>query len=180
MALAENAFRHDLDYFEQAVAMQNIMLVCDVTQAELAASLGLSQPTVANKLRLLKYTEEEKRLIREHRLPERQARAFLRISDIDARLKILTLAVEKGFTAEECEILVESYLSGKTQQTKQKKKSATQRLVGTVSDIRFFINTVDKAIGLASAAGVKVEKEQHDKGDYVELCLKIPKGRIAS
>ena len=180
MALAENAFRNDLDFFEQAAAMQNIMIVCDITQTELAASLGLSQPTVANKLRLLKYTEEERKLIRESHMAERQARAFLRINDMDARFKILKLAVDNRYTAEECELLVESYLGGKEHQTKQKKKSATQRLVGTLSDIRFFINTVDKAIGLASAAGVRVEKEQHDKGDYVELCLKIPKGRIAS
>jgi len=180
MALAENAFRNDLDYFEQAAAMQNIMIVCDVTQAELAASLGLSQPTVANKLRLLKYGEEERRIIRESRMPERQARAFLRISNSEARLKLLQAAAEKGYTAEECELLVESYLHGAKKPEKQKKKGATQKLVGTVSDIRFFINSVDKAIGLASAAGFTVEREETDKGDHLEICLKIPKSRMAS
>lgn len=179
MALAENAFRHDLDFFEQAAAMQNIMIVCGITQAELAASLGLSQPTVANKLRLLRYTEEERRLIRNSRTPERQARAFLRINDASTRLKLLELAIGNEYTAEECEILVESYLGGKQQPQKQKKKGATQKLVGTVSDIRFFMNSLDKAIGFAAAAGVRVEKEEKDKGDYVELCLKIPKGRMA-
>jgi len=180
MALAENAFRHDLDFFEQAAAMQNIMIVCGVTQAELAASLGLSQPTVANKLRLLRYTEEERTLIRNSHTPERQARAFLRINDADTRFKLLELAINNGSTAEECEILVESYLGGKQQPCKQKKKGATQKLVGTVSDIRFFMNTLDKAIGFAAAAGVRVEKEEKDKGDHLELCLKIPKGRMAS
>lgn len=179
MALAENAFRNDLDFFEQASAMQNIMIVCDVTQAELAQSLGLSQPTVANKLRLLKYSEEERRIIRESRMPERQARSFLRISNTDIRLRLLKTAAENGYTAEECEVLVESYFGGIQKPVKQKKKGATQKLVGTVSDIRFFINSVDKAISLASAAGFTVERQEKDNGDYVEICLKIPKSRMA-
>ena len=179
MALAENAFRNDLDFFEQAAAMQNIMMICDITQAELAESLGLSQPTVANKLRLLKYGEEERRIIRKSRMPERQARCFLRIADSEKRLRLLCIAAENGYTVEECELLVENCF-GRPQRTgRQKKKGATQKLVGTVSDIRFFINSVDKAISLASAAGFSVEREENDKGDYVEICLKIPKSRMA-
>ena len=159
--------------------MQNIMMICDITQAELAESLGLSQPTVANKLRLLKYGEEERRIIRKSRMPERQARCFLRIADSEKRLRLLCIAAENGYTVEECELLVENCF-GRPQRTgRQKKKGATQKLVGTVSDIRFFINSVDKAISLASAAGFSVEREENDKGDYVEICLKIPKSRMA-
>ncbi len=180
MALAENAFRNDLDFFEQAAAMQNIMIVCGITQAELAASLGLSQPTVANKLRLLKYTEEERRIIRESHMPERQARAFLRITSADTRLKLLSASIKNGYNAEESELLVESYLCGIQKPVKQnKKKGATQKLVGTVSDIKFFINSVDKAMCLASAAGFNVEREDSDGGDFIEIRLRIPKSRMA-
>jgi len=179
IALAENLFRCDLDFFEQAVAMQNIMIVCDITQCRLAELLGLSQPTVANKLRLLKFAEEERRIIRESRMPERQARIFLRISNSDVRLKLLKNAAEGGYTAEECATLVESYFNIIPKPQKPKKKGAAQKLVGTVSDIRFFMNTVNKAINLATAAGYTVEREEQDKGDYLELCLKIPKSRMA-
>lgn len=178
MALAENVFRHDLNYFEQAAAMQNLMLVCSMTQNELAKTLCLSQPTVANKLRLLKLSPEERRIINDCKLPERAARAFLRITDERARLRLIKSAEAHAYTPEQCLRRVDAYLKGAPRPIKAK-KGAKQKLVGTISDMRFFMNTVDKAINIASAAGFSVEKSEDDKGDYIELKLLIPKGRKA-
>ncbi len=176
LALAENVFRNDLSYFEQAAAMQNIMLVCGLTQNELAKSLCISQPTVANKLRLLKLTQEEQRIISDCKLPERTARAFLRITDERSRLRLIKSAEAHGYTPDQCIRRVEAYLKGAPRPIKAK-KGATQRLVGTISDMRFFMNTVDKAINLASAAGFAVERSENDVGDFIELKLLIPKNR---
>lgn len=176
LALAENIFRSDLNYFEQAAAMQSIMLVCDLTQTELAKKLCLSQPTVANKLRLLKLSDEERRIISECDMPERVARALLRISDGQARLRLIKSAQAHSYTPEQCLRRIEALLSGAPRPAKPK-KSATQRLVGAISDMRFFMNTVDKAINLASAAGFDVERCESDKGDYIELKLLIPKSK---
>lgn len=178
MALAENIFRRDLDFFEQAAALRNIMLLCGLTQSELAKALCLSQPTVANKLRLLKFTEEERALISGCKLPERAARAFLRVEDPKARLKLLKSAEAHGCTPDRCIARVEAYLKGVPRPLKAKKR-VTQRLVGSISDMRFFMNTVDKAIRLASAAGYKVERSEDDRGDCIELKLLIPKSRSA-
>ena len=54
LALTENMLRSDLNFFEQAQAISNILEMTDITQAELAKELSLSQSAVANKLRLLK------------------------------------------------------------------------------------------------------------------------------
>lgn len=178
IALSENVFRHDLNYFEQAAAMQSLMAVCDMTQNELAKTLCLSQPTVANKLRLLKFSDEERRILTECGLPERAARAFLRITDDRARLRLIKSAEAHSYTTEQCIRRVDAYLKGAPRPIKAK-KGAKQRLVGTISDMRFFMNTVDKAINLASAAGFSVEKSENDKGDYIELKLLIPKNRKA-
>lgn len=178
LALEENVFRSDLNYFEQAAAMQNIMLVCGLTQNELAKSLSLSQPTVANKLRLLKLTEEERRIIIDCGLPERAARAFLRVPNEQARLRLIKSAEAHGYTPDQCIRRVDAYLKGAPRPIKAK-KGAAQRLVGAISDVRFFMNTVDKAIRLASAAGFAVERSEDDKGDYIELKLLIPKNRKA-
>ncbi len=178
MALAENIFRADLDFFEQALAMQNIMIICGFTQTQLGESLGLSQSTVANKLRLLRFSEEERRLIRESEMPERVARQFLRVGDDKKRRKLLLFALTHELSGEDCEAFIESRLDeAKTQ--KGKKKSATQKLTGTVSDVRFFMNSIDKAIFLAGSAGYPIERKETDCGDYVELRLMIPKSKLS-
>ncbi len=175
IALAENFYRKDLNFFEQAAAMQNIMIVCGLNQGELAESLGLSQPTVANKLRLLRFEEEERRIIIDCDFPERLCRQFLRIENSDARLKLLKSAEAHSLTPEECIKRIDGYLKGGEELSKA--KGAHRRTVSALSDIRFFINSVDKAIGLAAAAGFEVERNDSDLGDFYELRLVIPKAR---
>ncbi len=177
IALTENIFRADLDYFEQALAMQNIMIICGYTQTQLGENLGLSQSTIANKLRLLRFSEEERRLIRESELPERIARQFLRIGDDGKRRKTLLFALTHGLSGDDCEAYIDNQLNEKEKTQKNKKKSATQKLTGTVSDVRFFMNSIDKAIGLAGSAGFPIERKETDCGDFVELRLMIPKVR---
>ena len=176
IALEENINREELNFFEQATALQNIMLVCSLTQSELAKRLGLNQSTVANKLRLLKLTEEERKIVLQNKLSERHARALVRIDDPRQRLKMLRLIELYGFSAEECEKRIESYLKG-TSCSSEKNKRPERRFIGTVSDVKFFINTVDKAVNLAAAAGFQVEREELDDGEFIELRLKIPKSR---
>ena len=45
----------------------------DCTQAEAAKRLGMAQPTLANKLRLLKLSPQEQNEILEYKLTERHA-----------------------------------------------------------------------------------------------------------
>ncbi len=139
----------------------------------------MSQPTVANKLRLLRFSEEERHIIRDSNMPERIARQFLRIADDAKRKKLLLFAEAHSLSGEECESYIEAILNEQPREAKSKKKSATQRLTGTVSDMRFFMNSIDKAIVLAGSAGFPIERKETDCGDYLELRLMIPKSRLA-
>ena len=51
LALIENIQREDLNSIEQALAMQKLMKMNNLTQNELAEKLGYQQSTVANKIR---------------------------------------------------------------------------------------------------------------------------------
>ena len=53
MGLLENLQRENLNPFEQAQGLRDVMVLWDCTQAEAAKRLGMAQPTLANKLRLL-------------------------------------------------------------------------------------------------------------------------------
>ena len=81
LALLENLQRKDLQTFEQANALVNLLREWHITQEEAAKRLGISQSYLANKLRLLKLSPEEQSEILEYKLTERHARALLRVDD---------------------------------------------------------------------------------------------------
>ena len=77
----ENIQRRDLSYFEEAVAIEKLISYYGLTQEEAASRLGKAQSTIANKLRLLKFTDAERNLLIKGNISERQARALIRLDD---------------------------------------------------------------------------------------------------
>ena len=68
-----------MDMFDEARAIRSTMELCHLTQGELARQLGVSQSYVANKLRLLKFSQKMTEKIRSSGISERHARALLRL-----------------------------------------------------------------------------------------------------
>src|SRR5574344_679085 len=58
IALLENVQRENLSPIEEAVSYKKILDMGYLTQQQLADKLGVAQPTIANKLRLLELTPE--------------------------------------------------------------------------------------------------------------------------
>lgn len=58
LALIENLQRQDLNFFEEAMAIERLIDDYCLTQEEAARKLGKTQSTVANKLRLLRLPPE--------------------------------------------------------------------------------------------------------------------------
>ena len=81
LGLLENIQRADLNPFEQAQGLRDVMVLWDCTQAEAAKRLGMAQPTFANKLRLLQLTADQRQFVLDNNLTERHARAVLRQTD---------------------------------------------------------------------------------------------------
>lgn len=69
IALTENLQRENLNFFEEAAAFYNVLLLTGATQTLLARQLSISQSAVANKIRLLSLSDEEKRRILDHGSP---------------------------------------------------------------------------------------------------------------
>jgi len=96
MAIIENLLREDLNMFEQAYGFKKLIENHSLTQDEVARRMSLSQSAVANKLRLLKLSFEEQKLILETNLTERHARALLRLDDPESRSEaIRRIATDK-------------------------------------------------------------------------------------
>ncbi len=115
VALVENVQRRDLTAIEEARSYKNLLDKGYLTQDQLAKRMGLSQPAIANKLRLLNLDEEVQQALLEEKISERHARTLLNLPQeeqrewlhriINERLTVRQLDIElrkaKGFADEE-------------------------------------------------------------------------------
>ena len=172
MALIENLQREDLHYLEEAQCYQKLLETYGLTQEELANRLGKSQSSIANKLRLLKLSDEVKAAMTEKRLSERHARALLKLTDDKQRLDAVERIAEKGLSVKETEQLVEKTLN-KAYDEKQDGAKPRPKLMRIVRDYRLFMNTINQAVNQLRESGMTVEVEQSDRADGVDIKISV-------
>ncbi len=168
LALVENIQRQDLNYFEEAAALEQLITYYGMTQEDAAIQLGRAQSTVANKLRLLRLTDPEKRYILENQLTERHARALLKIASPEERMKILKKITKLGLNVEKTERLIEEQLGRVREQENFRKRRVLFR------DVRLFTNTIQKAIETMQAAGIPADAQKTQDEEYIEYRIRIP------
>ena len=172
MALIENLQREDLHYLEEAQCYQKLLETYGLTQEELANRLGKSQSSIANKLRLLKLSDEVKAAMTEKRLSERHARALLKLTDDKQRLDAVERIAEKGLSVKETERMVEKTLN-KAYDEKQAGAKPRPKLMRIVRDYRLFMNTINQAVNQLRESGMTVEVEQSDRADGVDIKISV-------
>lgn len=168
LALLENIQREDLNYFEEALALKNLIVEWGLSQNELGARLGKSQPTIANKLRLLKFSPEEQQWILDHHINERQARALLKLEEPGRLMEVVEYIEEQHLNASQTEDYIGS-LSAHPQEPPRQ-----QKFCPIVKDVRLFFNTINKAIHVMNQSGIGASAERLEKGDHIEYIVRIP------
>ena len=81
LAIIENIQREDLSPLEEAKAYQALIKEYDYNQTELAEIVGKKQSTIANKLRLLKLSDDVQFSLNQKQITERNARAMLSLDE---------------------------------------------------------------------------------------------------
>lgn len=92
-----------LSVWEDAALLREYIRLCGITQSECAVRLGRSQSSVANRLRLLRLTDGERRVMQEAGLSERHARALLRLGDAAQRQAALRIVLQQRMSVAETE-----------------------------------------------------------------------------
>ena len=103
VALLENLQRKNLNPIEEAKTYQKILELDQMTQEELAKTMGKSQSAVANKLRLLSLTDEVQDALLKDQISERHARALLNAKDPETQKQLLKEVIDKKMTVRELE-----------------------------------------------------------------------------
>ena len=89
IALLENLQRKNLNPIEEARTYQKILEIDQMTQEELAKTMGKSQSAVANKIRLLSLPDEVQEALLKEQISERHARTLLNLDDSKAQKEML-------------------------------------------------------------------------------------------
>ena len=168
LALMENLQRRDLDCWEEAQAIARLISRYGLSQEEAARRLGRAQPTVANKLRLLRLPEDVRALLRENGLTERHARALLRLQDPEVQRRAAGDMVRRGMNVAQAEAYVEKLLQS-AQVTPPRGRSTY-----IIKDVRLFLNSVDRGLHLMRQAGVDAGWNRQDTDREILLTIRIP------
>lgn len=169
LALIENLQRRDLHYLEEAAAITKLITTYGLSQEQAAEKLGRSQSAVANKLRLLRLSPECMTALRENGLSERHARALLRLEGDDERLQALKIIAQRGYNVAQTEEYIETLL--------QKKAITPPRRQPTyiIKDVRLFLNSIHRQMGVMRRAGVNAALEREDTPEEIRVMIRIPR-----
>ncbi|MBQ8687097.1 MAG: ParB/RepB/Spo0J family partition protein [Ruminococcus sp.] len=168
LELVEYIRTQNLNFFEEAAAIEKLISFYGMTQEDAASHLGKAQSTIANKLRLLRLTDEERELIMQHHLTERHARALLRLGSAHERLQVLNLVIQQGFNVEKTEFAIEQVIGGR------KKREPYRKRNRTIQSIRTFMNALNKAVHTMESTGIRVDMQRVQKENTIEFCIRIP------
>ncbi len=101
VALLENLQRKDLTPIEEARTYQKIIELDDMTQEELGRTMGKSQASIANKMRLLSLPDEVQEALLEDKISERHARSLLNLKNPEEQIAMLQEIIDKRMTVRE-------------------------------------------------------------------------------
>ncbi|HOQ93182.1 MAG TPA: ParB/RepB/Spo0J family partition protein [Treponemataceae bacterium] len=125
IAIIENIQREDLNALEEAIAYNDLMLMSNATQEEVAKRVGKSRSAVANALRLLKLPEDMKNALSQGKISAGHARALLSVLNSQEQDILFARIVEAELSVREAEQMAAS-LNGKGIVTKKKERARVE------------------------------------------------------
>ena len=168
LALVENLQRKDLDVWEEAAALRQLIDRHHLSQEEAARRVGKSQSAVANKLRLLKLPPDVIDGLRTNRLSERHARALLRLDSPALQRSALDHMVRQQLNVAQ----TEAYIDRLVQAAPAPRRAVP---VYRIRDVRLFLNTVKRSLAVMQSAGVDARCGKEETDSEITLTIHIPK-----
>lgn len=132
IALLENLQRQDLTAIEEARTYQTILRLDDMTQAELARTMGKSQASVSNKLRLLSLPEEVQEALLKKEISERHARALIPVEPKERQLELLHRIINERMTVRS----LNNVINNKEESTNNEGASSNETTSATVKELK--------------------------------------------
>lgn len=115
VALIENIQREDLNPIEESEAFAVLQSQFNISQSNIAKSVGKSRSAITNSLRLLQLPSEIRKTLRENKISAGHGRAILSMKTKSAMLKLWRAILDEDLSVRSAEVI-----------SKQKKKSSNK------------------------------------------------------
>lgn len=160
--------------FTRAETVRNLMMVEKLSLEQTAKALSIKITDVANKLRLLEFSQNERGVILEYGFTEAGALLFLEL-DKPSRLYAMEYCHKNSYSTQQIQGYVEGVVnSGRTKKIQREEKIERVKKC-VVNDVGFFFNSIENALRLARRAGLEVENHRSEKEDSYDIHIKIKK-----
>ena len=167
LALIENIQREELTPIEEAHAYQELLRINNLTQDELAKSLGKTQATVANKLRLLKLSKKVIDAINTKKITERHGRAMVKL-DASAQEKLLIQILSQNLNVSQTEEKIDTYL-------KIKKDIKVFNHTVNYDGQKIIAKLIREIAKLEEKYNINLNKEEEENMESVVIKVTVPR-----
>lgn len=168
LSLAENIQREDLNFFEEAFAVERLIKTYSYSVEYIASVLGKDPDGVSEMLKLLSFSCEQQKKMVENGLTLRHASALLRLTEKDDVDKALDEIIGKNLDVSETNELVDMICDEKSQSKKRKTRMFFK-------DLKLFINTLDHTVATMKRSGIEAQKDRFENDSYIKYTVTIPK-----
>lgn len=172
IALLENLQREDLNFIEEAQAYYNLINDHKFTQEKLAERMGKKQSTIANKLRLLKLSDEVRSKCLEGNLTERHTRALLSLPTEQLQLEIVEMIVKDSLNVKKSEEVINKILLKLAGE--QLSSDCSEKKIKASFPTKIYINSIKQ---IFDKFKIPAKYASKDCGDSVQITITIRKDK---
>lgn len=103
IALIENIQREDLNAYDKALGIKNLMLEYDLTQEQVAKTLGRSRSSIANSVRILNLNPDVLEFVKQGKLTEGHCKALMAVTEPKKQYDMAVRMIERGESVRQAE-----------------------------------------------------------------------------
>lgn len=170
LSVVENFQRKDLNFFEQACAIDLLMKSFGLSQLDVSVKTGISYSVIKNKLRLLRIEKTLWDKIINAKLSESHARALLQLPQ-DKRELAFEYIAENELNLTKTQEYINNILNPEVKPA----VTETQTCKYAIGDVRMFYNSLTKLVGVLQSAGVNAQTRKTENQKYIEYKVRINK-----
>ncbi len=173
ISISENTKRTNLNMFEEAEAIKEVITRYETKEGEAADRLGIAYSNLQSKLNLLKLDSLSKKRILLAGLNQRFARLALYVPE-EKRQQFLNAVIKDCLSLGGAKELARQLVADEEDIIKHSEQSPPVRKA-LIGDERLFANSLSKLILTMQVSGIEAYSRKTENEKYIEYRIRIPK-----
>jgi len=187
MSLIENIQKENINFFDEARAIFNLINDYGYTVQQIAIMLGKKEKYIFSKLKLMKLKYEFRRQIIDNGISEEQTGEIVKIFDDNVLSLVLNKVIKLGLNLRKTRELVERvlkklYMGYSVDEwdiddiiSKIERSNGEQKIKVYIKDLKIFTNTIYQAVETMNRSGMRTFCEFDDSQGNLEIRIIVQK-----